>query len=68
MRDEILLRVVNTVGVKVNLAGGCREIVLVIKDEVGPVDNFGGEAQKSRLVFGVRIQHGRGARFELEGM
>ena len=28
------------------LVEDCREEVLVIKDEVGPVDGFGGEAQE----------------------
>ena len=31
-----------TVGVKVFLAGDCREEVLVIKDEVRSADGFGG--------------------------
>ena len=37
----------------------------MIKDEVGSVDGFGGEAQKQRLI-GVSIQHGRGVNFEAE--
>ena len=35
-----------TVGIKAFLAGGCKEKVLVIKDEVGSVDGFVGEAQE----------------------
>ena len=34
------------VGVKMFLAGGCREKVLVIKEEVESVEGFGGEAQE----------------------
>ena len=34
------------VGVKLFLAGGCRENVSVTKDEVGSVEGFGGEAQE----------------------
>ena len=33
-----------TVGVNVFLGRGCKKKVLVIKDEVGSVDGFGGEA------------------------
>ena len=36
---------------KVFLAGGCAEEVLVIKDEVGSVDGFGGETEKPRFVY-----------------
>ena len=32
--------------VEVFLEGGCREEILVIKDEVESVDNFGWEAQE----------------------
>ena len=56
-----------TVEVKVFLVEDCREEVLVIKDEVGLVDGFGREAQERHLI-GVRLQHGRGARFEVEGV
>ena len=55
------------VGVKVFLVEDCREEVLVIKDEVGSVDGFGGEAQERRLI-DVRIWLGRGTRFEVEGV
>ena len=45
-----------TVGVKVFLAGGCREVVLVIKVEVlGSVDSFGDEAQERCLAFSVQV-------------
>ena len=56
-----------TMGVKVFLVEDCREDVLVIKDEVGLVDSFGGEAQERHLI-GVKIQHPRGARVEIEGV
>ena len=49
-----------TLGVKVFLAGRCKEEVLVIKDEVGSVDGFGGEAQKQCFVFCTQIRYGRG--------
>ena len=42
-----------TMGVKVFLAGGYREEVLVIKDEVGSADGFGREAQERCWVFNV---------------
>ena len=48
------------VGVKIFLAGGCREEVLVIKEEVESVDGFGGEAQERCLVFDTEVQCGRG--------
>ena len=35
---------------------------------VGSVDSFGGEAQERRLIFCAQIRHGRGARFEIEGV
>ena len=35
-----------TVGEKVSLVEDCREEVLMIKDEVGSVDGFGGESQE----------------------
>ena len=54
--------------VKKILAGGCREKVLVIKEEVESVEGFGGEAQERSLVFCVRIWCGRGLRFEVEGV
>ena len=38
-----------SVRVKVFLAGGWNEEVLVIEDEVGSVDGFGGEAQEWHL-------------------
>ena len=38
----------------------------MIKDEVGSVDGFGGDAREQRLVFGLRIRYGRGVRFEVE--
>ena len=49
------------VGVKIFLAGGCREEVLVIKEEVESVKGFG-EAQERCLVFGsgVRCRRGEG--------
>ena len=53
-----------SVGVRIFLAGGCREEVLIIREEVG----FGGEAQERRLVFGTGVQYGRGVRFEVEGV
>ena len=55
------------VGVKNFLAGGCRKKVLVIKEEVESEEGFG-EAQQRCLVFGTRIQCGRGVRFEVEGV
>ena len=48
-----------TVGVKVSLVEDCKEDALVIKDEIGSVDGFGGESQERRLI-GVRIWCGRG--------
>ena len=42
-----------TVGVNIFLKGGCREEVLVIKDEVGSIDGFGEEAQERYLAFCV---------------
>ena len=53
-------------GVKIFLAGSCREKVLVIKEEVGSLEGFKGEALERRLVFGTQIRHGKGARFEVE--
>ena len=44
-----------TVEVKVFLAGGCRE-VFVIMDKVGSIDSFGWKAQEQCLVFCVRTQ------------
>ena len=44
-----------TVGVKVFLAGGCREDVLVNKVEVGSVYCCGREAQERSLMICVRI-------------
>ena len=44
-------------GVKTFLAGGCR-FFFVIKNEVGSVDSFGGEAQESCLI-SVGIQRRR---------
>ena len=41
-----------TVGVKVFSVEDCREEVLVIKDEVGSVDGFGGKAQEQHLIGG----------------
>ena len=35
-----------TEGVKLFLARGCREYILVFKDDVGSVDSFGREAQE----------------------
>ena len=54
-------------GVKIFLAGGCREEVLVIKEEEESVEGFG-EAQERRLVFGTRVQRGREVMFEVEGV
>ena len=48
------------VGVNIFLAGGCREEVLVIKEEVESVKGFGGKAQERRLVLGTGVRHGRG--------
>ena len=45
-------------GSKSFLEGGCREEILVFKDEVGSVDNFGGEAQDRHLVLCVQIHMG----------
>ena len=53
------------VKIKVFLARGCRE-VLVIKDEIGSVDSFRGEAHEQRLMFCVRIRRGRGTNLEVE--
>ena len=39
----------------------------MVKDEVGSVDGFVGEAQERRLI-GVRIWCVRGAKFEAEGI
>ena len=55
-------------GVKIFLAGSYRETVLVIKEEVESVEDFGGEAQERHLVFGTRVPHGWGIRFEVEGV
>ena len=41
-----------TVEVKVFSVEDCRKEVLVIKDEVGSVDGFGGEAQEQHLIGG----------------
>ena len=43
------------VGVKIFLARGCREKVLVIKEEIESVEGFRGEAQERRLVFDTGI-------------
>ena len=53
------------VRVKVFLTGGFREVI-VIKDEEGSVDSFKRESQEWCLVICVKIQRGRGARFEVE--
>ena len=55
------------VGIIIFLAGGCREEVLVIKEEVESVESFGGEAQERRLVFSTGVQCGRGVRL-VEGV
>ena len=55
-----------TMEVKVLLAGDCRKDVLVIRDEAGSVDDFGGEAQERRLKICVRIRRGRGQGSKLE--
>ena len=55
-------------GVKIFLAGGCSDTVLVIKEEVKSVEGFGGEAQEQRLVFGIGVPHGCRIRFEVEGV
>ena len=55
------------VGVKVFLAGGCRE-VFVIKDKIGLIDGFRRKAQEQPLVFCIRIRRGREERFEIEGV
>ena len=39
----------------------------MIKDVVGSVDGFGGEAQERHLMYCVRI-HGRGTGFEVKGV
>ena len=51
-----------TEGIKLFLAGGCKEEVSVIKDEVGSVDGFGREEQEQHLVFCLRIRCGRGGK------
>ena len=53
--------------VNIFLAGGCREEVLVIKEEVESLEGFG-EIQKRRLVLGTGVRRGRGVRFEVEGV
>ena len=55
-----------TVGVKVFLVGGCREVVLMIKDEVASVYSIGGGGQDWLWMFGVRIRCGRRVRFKVE--
>ena len=52
------------VGVKIFLAGGCKEEVLVIKESV---EGFG-ELQEQCLVFGTGVQCRREVRFEIEGV
>ena len=37
-------------GVKVFLVEDCREEILVFKDKIGSVDDFGGKAQEQRLI------------------
>ena len=55
-------------GVNIFLAKGCREKVLVIKEEVQSIEGFGGEAQERHLVLGTQVQHGRWVGFEVEGV
>ena len=43
---SLWLRGKKIVGVKVFLAGDCREEILMIKDDIGSEDGFGGEAQE----------------------
>ena len=54
-----------TVRVKIFLPKDCSEEFLVIKNEVGSVDGFRGEAQERHLL-GLRTW--RGAKFEVEGV
>ena len=50
-------------GVKVFLARGCRELVLVIKDEVGSVGSLEGKHRSNAWCL---VRRGKGAKFKVE--